>query len=57
LFVENDLTPNPSPDRRGERNKEALSWVKVSPLRGDLEGSSRLNVENDFIPALFPERE
>jgi len=31
--------------------------VKVSPFRGDLEGSSRLNLENGFTPVLSPERE
>jgi len=30
--------------------------VKVSPFRGDLEGSSRLNVENNLTLALSPER-
>jgi len=30
--------------------------MEVSPLRGDLEGSARLNVENNLTLALSPER-
>jgi len=45
-----DLTPSPLLTGEGRA-------VKVSPLRGDLEGSSRLNVENGLTPALYPEKE
>ncbi len=45
-----DLTPSPLLTGEGRA-------VKVSPIRGDLEGSSRLFVGYNLTPALFPERE
>jgi len=45
-----DLTPAPLLSGEGRA-------VKVSPLRGDLEGSSRLNVENSLTTVLYPEKE
>jgi hypothetical protein len=42
---------------RSETIRRPYWRAKVSPLRGDLEGSSRLNMGNVPAPALFPERE
>ena len=48
--------PHPKPlswQERGEAIRKPYCRAKVSPLRGDLEGSFRLNIENGFTPALF----
>jgi hypothetical protein len=52
-----DLTPSPLLTGEGEAFRRPYCRAKVSPLRGDIEGSSRLFVRNCFIPDLIPERE
>jgi len=59
LFVFRKKRPHPTPllTGEGEAIRRPYCRAKVSPLRGDLEGSSGLFVENGFIPDFIPERE